>query len=448
MSTLAKFVVKGRRITVYIGEIIAGTTYLQIQGEFLVMATEVKYQRGEYPIISVQCEDYRTVWEDNTIVATPYYEALYPETIITNLLTLHGGLRVDQINLPTLTHRHKMICQFLDVNLRDCLKDMLDHFQAFDLVDVDGTFIIREIDLGGSVHHAYTDSKQMIHMTPDDSFSNFINRVVVKGEGDYYIEILYGYETVATLSGTTGWWGKKEKVRVWYSEDHSRTCRDPQLNVLESVKDFKFFIFKGGGDEYISSIDVNEQYVVITIKSPNLVGVLFGLAAAILSVGYAASSCVLGCGAFIFSLAVLTNALAYLLGAIASYSYEINARPVGHVKQTFQAEANDLEFQRYLNGQINTEEIDDQFCYTVASCQRIADYELSIVQAQRKRLTVEKIGHLQDQVGDIIRVVHPYSQTSLKMFVTDLVRIYNMPKVPGGSGGLIDQLSGWRLLSG
>lgn len=447
MSALSRFVVKGRRITVYIGEIIEGVTYLQIQGEFLVMATEVKYQRGEYPAISVQCEDYRTIWEDNTIVATPYYEALYPETIITNLLTIHGGLEESQINLPTLTHRHTMICQFLDVNLRDCLKDILDHFQAFDLVDVDGRFIIREINLDSTVHHTYTDSKQVIHISPDDSFSNFINRVVVKGEGNYHIEILYGHETVATLSGTTGWWGKKEKIKVWYSEDHQRTCRDPILTILESVKDFKFFVLKGGGGEEISAVDINEQWVEVKIDSPNLVGVAIGLAAAIVAVGTKSLSCTVTCGPYIFALSILTNAMAYLLGAVASYSYEISARPIGHVKQTFQTEANDLEFQRYLNGQIITEEIDDPFCYTVASCQRIADYELSIVQAQRKRLTVEKITHLQDQIGDIIRVIHPYSQTSLKMFITDLVRTYNMPKAPGGQGGITDQLSGWRLLS-
>jgi hypothetical protein len=108
-----------------------------------------------------------------------------------------------------------------------------------------------------------------------------------------------------------------------------------------------------------------------------------------------------------------------------------------------------LELQRYLNGNINTNEIDDQFCYTVAECQRIANYELAIVQAQRKRLEVEKIGHLQDQVGDIIRVIHPYSKTSLKMFITDLTRSYTVPeKGSGNQGGLIDRLTGWRLISG
>ena len=449
MSALSKFIQKGRRISVYIGEKIEGVPYMVNQGEFLVMSANVSYRRGDYPEIKVGCEDYRTMWGENRIVATPYYGDLYPETVIQNLLTGHSSLETEDIAIPTLAHRHMLYCQFLDDTLDAVLKEILDHFQAFSLVGPDGVFTVRQIDLDAEADHEYTDSTQMIHITPNDEFSSFVNRVVVKGEGRYEIEVLYDYESVGAVTGTTGWWGKKITERVWYSEDHEKTCRDPQLEILQSVRDFHLFGLGGGGSEYISAVDISEKWVEITIESPNLVGVAIGLAASIVAVGTMAIYCTLKCGPYILALSLLTSALFYVLACIASYNYNIHARPIGHEKQTFQAEANDVELQRYLNGNIITEEIEDQFCYTVAECQRIADYELSIVQAQRKRLEVEKIGHLQDEVGDIVRVIHPYSKTSLKMFVTDLMRSYTVPdKNLSDSGGLIDRLTGWRLISG
>jgi len=448
MSVLSTFVQKGRRISVYIGEVINSVEYMVNQGEFLVMATSIQYKRGDYPTIDVSCEDYRTMWSENHIVATPYYGDLYPETVVQNLLTDLGRLELEDISIPTMSHRHLIYCQFLDDTLDNILKEILDHFQCFSLVGPDGVFEVREINLNATPSHEYTDLDQIIHVVPDDEFSSFVNRVVVKGEGRYDIEVLYEYEPVGNLSGTTGWWGKKIKEKVWYSEDHERTCRDPELEILQSIKDFRIFGLKGGGDEYISSVDISEQWVEITIEAPNLVAVVISLIAAILINGKMATACV-RCGPYIFIQSLLTSALGQALGAVASYNYNIHARPIGHEKQTLQSEANDLELQRYLNGNINTSEIDDQFCYTVAECQRIANYELAIVQAQRKRLEVEKIGHLQDQVGDIIRVIHPYSKTSLKMFITDLTRSYTVPeKGSGNQGGLIDRLTGWRLISG
>lgn len=448
LSSLAKFLEKGRKIQLRLGELIGGVEYWVNQGTNVVMSTKVNHQKGDYPTVQVECEDYRSIWGDNQIPATAHFDDLYPEYILEELITTHGGLESADLDIPTLTHRHTLYCQFIDDDLESIVQDILDHFQCFALVDSDGKFTVREIDLAASVDHAYSDLTSVLTVSPDDSYSNYINRVVVTGEGRYFLEVLYEKEAVGSLSGTTGWWGKKITERVWYSEDHERTCRDPELAVIESIKDFRIFLIKGGGDEYISDVDDEEKWVEITIEAPNLVGAAIALAVAAVTVGTVAIPCKINCGKYIYALSVILSALFYILGAIASYNYQIYARPIGHEKQTFQAEANDYELQRRLGGQIQTQKIDDEFCYTVQECQRVADYELGIAKAQRTRLDVEKVGHLQDEVGDMLTLPHPYTGTILKMFVTDLVRTYEMPESGSDTGvGLKDKLTGWRLTS-
>ncbi len=448
LSTLSKFLEKGRKVSLKFGERIDGADYWQDQGTFLVVSTNVRYGRGDYPTIVVECEDYRTIWEDNQIVATRHFDDQYPETVLQLLLTDHGGLIAGDLDIPTLSARHKLWCQFLDDTLGGIVEALLGHFEAFAVVGPTGEYSVREIDLAGAVSHVYPGLGHFVQVTPDDAYSDFVNRVVVKGEGRHFIEVLYEEESVGALAGMTGWWGKKTKERVWYSEDHERTCRDPRLEITQSIRDFSLFLMKGGGREYISAVDPNEKWVEITIESPNLVGVFIATLGAVAVTGTLAVSCTLNCGWYIAAMSVSICALFYVLGCVASYNYTIWARPLGHEKQTFQAEANDYALQRAMNGQVITQTIDDEFCYTVAECQRVADHELSIVQAQRRRLQALKISHLQDEVGDIIRFPHPYSGASLKIFLTDLVRTYTMPEDEfDEDGGMTDQVTGWRLIS-
>ena len=58
------------------------------------------------------------------------------------------------------------------------------------------------------------------------------------------------------------------------------------------------------------------------------------------------------------------------------------------------------------------------------------------LQAARRPVTV---AHLQDEVGDIVSMPHPYSGITAKMFVPRLVR----ECTPGGSA--IDTIDGWIL---
>jgi hypothetical protein len=77
----------------------------------------------------------------------------------------------------------------------------------------------------------------------------------------------------------------------------------------------------------------------------------------------------------------------------------------------------------------------------------VADYELSIVQAQRRQLDFTKLAHLQDEIGDAIQIVHPVSQENVKVFITKLTRKFSKPERPGGRGAFTDKITGWRQVS-
>jgi hypothetical protein len=137
---------------------------------------------------------------------------------------------------------------------------------------------------------------------------------------------------------------------------------------------------------------------------------------------------------------ILLGLVFYFLGAMAQYNYEVWAQPVGKVKTTIQYEANDLEMQRRLNGEIVTEEITDPLCYEVIECQRVAEGNLNLIRAQRRRLRFSKLAHLQDEVLDKLRVYHPYSGEQMDVLVIGLKRKYEKGR------SVTDELTCWRYV--
>lgn len=437
LSTIAQHLAKGRKVELSMGEIVSSVDYLQAQGVFVITETRINYERGKYPTIRVTCEDMRSVWENGNVVATEYFSNNTPVGIMTALVEDHGGLVSEDINFPIIVGAHNLYHQFLDQDLTEMLDNILGHFGYFLHFDTDGKVSAKRINLSQSIDHIYTD--EISNYTPDDSFSNFTNRVVVKGEGHDFLEVLYDVESIGTMTGTVLPFGGTKTKRVWFSEDHDRTCRNAYLSVNTSIREFELFLVKGGGNEYISAVDTNEHYVDVTMEAPDLTGVFIGLAAAIVATGTAAIECTAACGPFIFALSIETQLLAYALGALAQYDYEIYASPVGHEKQTFQADSNDYVLQRQLDGLVIIEDIDDPFCYTVQSCQAVADRELAVVQAQRKRVSFSKPAHLQDEIGDMIQINHPYTGLPVQIFVTALTRTWQKGK------GVTDKIEGWRV---
>jgi hypothetical protein len=169
-----------------------------------------------------------------------------------------------------------------------------------------------------------------------------------------------------------------------------------------------------------------------------------GIIATLILVGTAAIYCTVLCGIYDFSIVVLVTALAYILGAVANYEYDVYAQPIGREKQQMQATADDEEFQAEI-GKVVEEFIEDPLSYSMSICQRVADREIELAKLQRKRLSLEKITHLQDEVGDVVSFPHPYGGHTMKLMITEITRTYNRPKPGSNTGHCLDVLEGWGI---
>jgi hypothetical protein len=215
------------------------------------------------------------------------------------------------------------------------------------------------------------------------------------------------------------------------------------LVVNVSTNDFEYFIFKGGGGERISYIDPEELYCIIEVQGPNLIPVVVALTLGFIALGAWAYWCdgFIGgwCGVAIMALCVNINLLCYALLAVATYDFEIWAMPVGKQKQTVQYVAEDTHAMSIINMQPVMEEIEDPLCYEVSECQRVAEYELSVIAAQRERIKLRKLAHLQDEIHDMLRVKHPHSGQNMYILVANLVRTLVI------KGEMTDSIEGWRI---
>jgi len=66
---------------------------------------------------------------------------------------------------------------------------------------------------------------------------------------------------------------------------------------------------------------------------------------------------------------------------------------------------------------------------------------MMVAKCQRRRIKVTKVAHLQDEVGDTITLVHPFSGQSFSLFITNLRRTM----VPAESGEFTDEIEGWYI---
>lgn len=445
LSSYNPFLQKGRRIDVQMGENIGGINYYHNQGSFIVKTTKLSYSRGDYPTISVQCEDIRCLWDEMDNITSDRYDGSFPEDVLTDLLEDYALLDISDIDIPELETRHEIYYQWIDENLSDILKEILDHFGYVSYMDVDNNYTVKKIDTNASVDHVYTGS-EIISYSPDDNFSSFVNKVIVNGEEIGFIEVVYPEELIKAISGTGGWWSDKDKVeKIYYSDDKEMKARNPRLVKKKSIKDFKVLWQRSKGDEYISEIDIEEKYVELTIEYPGLMEVLIAAIGTLTTIGYAAATCDVraNCGSYQTAFSIATAAVAWILGQTATYEYEIYAQPLGEEKQSIYSYAEDTELQNYLNGTIISTTITDPLCYTIEICKDVAERELDVVKAQRKRIVIEKIAHLQDEIADTISIKHPFTNQTMNVFITDINRVYTKSVLGSDSGSVIDTITGW-----
>jgi len=441
-SLRSMYLKKFRKLNVRFGENVSGTSYWADAGTFIVKEAKLSYERGRYPSMAVKAEDKRCLWEALDIPATPYYTTT-PEEIIKSVLTVFDDEVLENIVLPTFGGSYVVDHQWMDTTVKKVVEDLCYRFGYFPFVGQDDTVGARRISDSNAIDHVYADLTKILSFTPDDSYSDFTNRVTVEGESRESVEVLQKEERVETLSGTVGWWGGKKVLRVYYSQDQNRACRNARIEISQSVSSFNFRI--GGGGESITAFDPNDKWVEITIDVPNLVPVLVAALTALLitalacygGLPYVTYPCFI---AYTLEL----NVILYIISSIASYQYALFARPVGKEKMKIQATADDLDAQGSL-GKVVAKRIEEPLAITVDQCREVAGQELLVARLQRRRARFTKVVHLQDEEGDTIQIPHPFTNVALKVFITDISRKFKFPAPGEEDGYFVDEIEGWVL---
>lgn len=443
LSTLSKVGRKGRKLHVRIGENIGGYTYWVNQGTFLVNMAKMNYKRGQHPTLEIEATGKTSLWREQQVAVSPTYSGNPPDYIIRDILKDYTQLTTSDYNIPAFNNEHSVYYQWIDKSIWELIEELCDHFFYAMYEDVNGVFTCREVSLTQAVDHEYTDQTQLTDFSPDDTFSNYTNRVRVIGETQDYTEVVHGEEMIISKSGTVGWWVKKTTEDIWFDEDKERQCHNARLEIVHAPDEYGLLMDQvayGEGQVIISYDDPYDKYITVEITVPDLTGAVIGLVIAVIGVGYAAVYCFWHCGPYIMAEAILCSLLFYVLAAVAQYQYEVWAMPVGRVKNTIQYEANDLDMQRALNGEIVTEEITDPLCYEVVECRRVAEGNLNMLSAQRRRVSFSKLAHLQDELLDKLKVYHPYSGEGMEILVIGLTRSYTKGR------SVMDKINCWRYI--
>jgi hypothetical protein len=451
-SLFSIYLRKGRRLTLRWGEEIAGTDYWQNAGTFYVTAARMNFERGKYPTIEVEAEDRRALWVNCHIYATAAYENL-PVEILELLMEGYAGFTAAELDFPaSLDGQVTIQHQWIDTTLDEIVNQICNRFGYYFRLTVDNKASCRKISDANAVDHAYADLTKIVRFSPDDSYSDFTNRVTVQGQERSFLEVLYAEERVGALSGTVGWWGFKNDFPVYYSADKERTCKNPRLITLEKATSIGFKL-SGSITEGITYEDPYDKYCTVTIGAPNLVPLLtllliaeFG--AMLWDPDPVQVACPGGTGFTIPVAEGIRNTILLLilmiLSSTGNYQYEIWAQPVGHIRRSVQSTANDTVHQAEI-ALVVEKKIEDPLCYSVPDCAVVATFELMVARLQRNRATVEKIAHLQDEEGDTVTFLHPYSGQTVKLFVTDLTRSLVIGEPGSENGAFIDQIEGWVL---
>jgi hypothetical protein len=343
----------------------------------------------------------------------------------------------------------------------EIIEELLDHFRYVHHYDINGNFVIKEIDFNADIDHRYSNQTKLLQYTPDNSYSLYTNRVVVKAEGRNDFIVSYGEERIDQEAGTCGWYGFNQNRITWFIRDGTkRRFSSVRLRVTKRPSCRTIYGTRYGR---ISVVRQTDEYIMINIYMPDNIE---GLMRAITEIGAAAAglaTCesiggilggipiiggLLEAGSCIFFQLMLAWACfegMNVLSGMGYWSYEIHGTPIGYVKQTFQQEANDFESQMMLDGMVITEEFEDPLSYTETHCKFVAERSMELIRYQRYGVRCTKVADLRDELLDIIEVPHPYSEQPFKYMLYGLTRRFEKPEIEGGRGTFEDELEGWNL---
>lgn len=446
-SLLSPYLAKGRKLKIRFGEKIGGIDYWQNQGTFIISQNRIAYQRKNYPEMQVIAKDRRIFWDQAHVLATEWYNT-DPVSALTDFLHDELDIPLDEIDLPEFDTSVNIVHQWMDLPAKDILDQICDRFGYFLRVTIDNKISAHKISDANPTDRSMTTLEEIVNYSPDDSFSDFVNQVTVVGYEQTEIEVLFNEERIASRNGTVGWWGFKKDYQIYYGEDQSRRCRYPRLEVLESTTSIAFEL-SGKIHESITEVDSNETYCVVTVTAPNLVPILILAIPAWAAAHFIPDLVVSWGGGQTIPVGRIVESIwmfiiIMILSAIGNFQFEIWGRPVGKIKRTIQATADDLELQAKI-GAVIGENYDEPLCSDIPQCAEVAEQILLIKKLQRRRANFIKAADLRDEEGDTIEFPHPVSGDAQKFFITDITRRMRIPELKSMEGEFVDEVQGWRL---
>jgi hypothetical protein len=437
-SLYRQYVAKGHKVEIKIGEEVSGANYWQNQGTFLVTErTMTTYKRGEYPTIKITCHDKRYMWDDMEVRVSDFFEQ-DGDLVLRDIVHNEAGEELTDIDIPTFDNTTTIYVQFIDMTVSEIISQLCNRYGYFPKIDINDDFTCRKISDQNDVDHVYSDNSKLIQYTPDDSFSDYTNRIIVTCEDREHYESIFTAERVGEIIGTAGYWGMTKYLRFRYDSTEYKRIRNPFLKEVSPIEGMMFEL-AGKVSVEIDDPTASDLYVDVTIKVPDLrpllVATIFAYIVALQDdtpVARAAQA---------VAIALILN----ILASIVHYRYEIWGSPVGYVRKSWESPpANDEEMQT-LTGKTITKVLEEPLAYYIDEAQVVAEHEIMILKLQRKRIKISKLGHLQDEVGDTITIKHPHSGKNLNIFITDLTRKLKMAEGPEGDGYFVDEIEGWKL---
>ncbi|MFA6290234.1 MAG: sialidase family protein [Victivallales bacterium] len=447
-SLLSPILKKGRKLALRWGEKVSGTDYWQTSGTFFITGSSLNFERGVYPEMKVEAEDQRCLWTNGHVYTTDIYNNL-PEDIIKSILYTLANIAYVDMNVPAFAGGTLLQMQWIETSLDEILNQVCERYGYYFRFDYQGKAHARQISNVATINHTYTDNTKLLKYTPDDKYSDFTNRVTVRGQEMSYTEVQFSEERITTLNGTIGWWGCKQDHKIYFSDDRSRRCIYPRLVALESAATIAMEL-SGQVHEWLEECGAldDDKFCTVWIEAPNCIPILIGALAtyvAGLLIGDGVVAAVfygytIPIGRTIEGVGMVL--ICNVLGSMANFQYDIYACPVGNIRRSVQGTWNDLEHQSEIDAVVE-QVIDDPLCYSVADCTAVAALEGMTAQMQRKRIMFEKVAHLQDEDGDTIRVVHPYSGRNIDVYIASLKRKFKKSEIDSNDGYFLDEIEGW-----
>jgi hypothetical protein len=393
-------------------------------------------------------------WDHNLVIATDDYFDTDPDTALDEIIKAHTDFTTATINLPAMNNKENINFQWVEMDVLSIVNQLTNRFGYYIRIDVDGKVNAKEIAEDNAISQSYSDASQIIEFTPDDSFSDFTNQVIVSGEEITFSDKVFAEERMGLITGTVGWWGGKQVERLYYSGDRKRTARNPRMEVLKTVKSIGFKVAEIFGqdiDEGIEGEDPNEHWVETFIDVPLLTGLLAVAIGVIAGAVWKGNTNLhpSGGGGVTTSIPVGRASMAVgillainILGSVVNFQHEIWAQPVGKIRRSVQYISNDTASQTKMGSTI-VRRIDDPLVNTISGAQFVADFEMMVIRLQRSRVRFTKVANMLDEDGDTIQIRHPHTGDILNVFITQLVRKMRIGEADSNRGYFLDEIEGW-----